>query len=118
MNLLLLVIAGCAYLANQLILKGIGVDFFHSYFNDVLAALILLAWSNLIARPAPAVARWVGSISGSAIIIGGASLVWEVATPQLLATSRSDPLDVAAYLVGGAIYVCLVALVRHRASAR
>lgn len=112
MNLLVLIGGFGAYLVNQWLLKSTGISFFHSQFNDVLAGLLLLAWSNLVAAPAPAIARWVASPRGAALLIGGASLVWEGVAPQLVAGARFDPLDVLAYFAGGALYLCLAALPR------
>lgn len=117
LNLFLLGLGGCGYLVNQAVLKAANAEFFQYYFNDVLAALILLAWSNLIAGGTPA-ARWVGSVGGSAVIIAGASLAWEVGAPWLLATAQSDPWDVLAYAGGGAIYLLLAAGRRHRLARR
>jgi hypothetical protein len=118
LNILLLI--GCfgAYLANQYIFKASGAEFFHSYFNDVLAGLIVLAWSNLIAFPAPKMARWIGSLQGAIIIVGGASFVWEVVAPNLLGRSRFDPLDVLAYFAGAALYVGIASLARNRSRTR
>ena len=73
-----------------------------SYGADVLAGAWILCFLNLLLvwsgrkmlKPVPAV-----------LFVLGCGVFWEYITPLYLARSVSDPLDVAAYLAGGIIYM-------------
>jgi hypothetical protein len=104
LNLSILACAACAYLANQWLFKGLDIAFFHAHFNDIVAGTILLAWSNLVASVSPRTAKWVGSARGSILILAGAGAAWEGLAPMVMATARADPVDLACYFLGGAIY--------------
>jgi hypothetical protein len=97
-----LALAGGAYALNRLAHAG---HFFSSYFDDVLAGAILLAWAGLLAPPGSGSAKFVRSPLGALIIIAGASFVWEVLVPIVLPRSIGDPLDVLAYFAGAALYL-------------
>lgn len=76
--------------------------FLSGYGADMLAGAWILCFLNLLLvwsgrktlKPVPAV-----------LFVLGCGVFWEYITPLYLARSVSDPLDVAAYLAGGIIYM-------------
>ena len=79
--------------------------FFAGYGADILAGAwilcflnMLLAWSGrgTIRRMMPAF-----------LFVFGCGIFWEYITPLYLSRSVSDPLDIAAYLLGGCIYMVI-----------
>ena len=79
--------------------------FFAGYGADILAGAwilcflnMLLAWSGrgTIRRMMPAF-----------LFVFGCGIFWEYITPLYLSRAVSDPLDIAAYLLGGCIYMVI-----------
>lgn len=79
--------------------------FFVGYGADILAGAwilcflnMLLAWSGrgTIRRMMPAF-----------LFVFGCGIFWEYITPLYLSRAVSDPLDIAAYLLGGCIYTVI-----------
>lgn len=105
LNALFLITGGLGYLLNVTVLKHTGVIFFSSYFNDVLAGAILLAFSNMLAADGTFSKRVVSSFGGGLAIIAAAVIVWEIVTPRVLQRSVGDPADALCYLVGALIYI-------------
>ena len=86
--------------------------FLSGYGADVLAGAwilcflnLLLAWSGR--RP---IRRMVWAV----LFVLGCGIFWEYITPLYLSRTVSDPVDVAAYLVGGCVYM----LIERRVSTR
>ncbi len=81
-----------------------------SYGADVLAGAWILCFLNLLLvwsgrktlKPGPAV-----------LFVLGCGLFWEYITPLYLDRAVTDPLDVAAYLAGGGIYMIMEWCVRR-----
>ena len=77
--------------------------FLSSYGADVLAGAWILCFLNLVMV-------WSGRkpvrrISLALLFVLGCGVFWEYVTPLYLSRAVSDPLDVAAYLAGGLIYI-------------
>lgn len=107
-------VAAVAFGANRWIGAG---GFFRDQFDDVLAGVILLSWSNLLARSSPA-ARLVCSPGGGLAIIAFASVVWELVIPRILPHRTADLLDVLAYIMGALIYLVVRASIRGQSGQR
>lgn len=92
------------YLINQKILKLTNYTFFKCYFNDLLAPIILLSFSNFLLN------LYSRTIKGKNIyiFISICGIFWEVITPLLKKDSVSDILDFAMYILGASIYMILV----------
>lgn len=105
LNAIILLACILTYLLNEAVLKDSGSAFFRSHFNDVLAAPILLAFSNLLAADGTASRRFVSSVPGSLLIVGAATITWEVLTPHVLRRSVADPFDALSYATGAVGYL-------------
>ena len=79
--------------------------FLSSYGADVLAGAWILCFLNLLLvwsgrRP-------IRRMAWAALFVLGCGVFWEYITPLYLNRVVSDPLDVAAYLAGGCMYMVL-----------
>ena len=77
--------------------------FFSGHGADVLAGAWILCFFNLILvwsgrRP-------IRRMGWAVLFVLGCGIFWEYITPLYLSRTVSDPLDVAAYLVGGCVYL-------------
>ncbi|MTI95725.1 MAG: hypothetical protein FH749_09625 [Firmicutes bacterium] len=105
LNLVIIVVVFMVYLFNQLVLKQLTWHFFvHWYINDILAAPLLLGYSNILLALSPYKLRiaGLGPVLLFMLVVG---LFWEVVTPLYKPTSVGDPWDLVAYLTGGGIYL-------------
>jgi hypothetical protein len=75
--------------------------FFSSYFNDLLAPLLLFSYINLILS---LIDKKMYSLKYLILIIILSSLVWEFIAPIFKPTSISDPIDILFYFIGTLIY--------------
>lgn len=75
--------------------------FFLSYFNDLLAPILLFSYINLILS---LIKQQIYSLKYLIIIILLCSLVWEYLAIFLKPTSISDPIDILFYILGTLIY--------------
>jgi len=75
--------------------------FFSSYFNDLLAPLLLFSYINLILS---LIDKKMYSLKYLILIIILTSLVWEFIAPIFKPTSISDPIDILFYFIGTLIY--------------
>ena len=104
LDIVVLLAGGVAYAVNR---QFTAPGFFNSYFDDVLAGAMLLAWSSLLASEGTQAHRVVTSVLGSLFIIAAASLVWECVAPLVLSRSTPDGFDVVAYFSGALTYLVL-----------
>lgn len=116
LNAITLALCAAAYLLNQALLKGTSVPFFTNHLNDVLAGVIILAWSDMLARSGSREEAFIRSPLGGTAIIAIASIAWEGVAPMFIRWSVGDPWDVLAYAVGGVIQ--RIAFMAHHANAR
>jgi hypothetical protein len=93
------------YLLNNQIFKqntaGALGDFLTCYFNDLMAPICLLAYSNILLGTRGKRLCRIGHILLFCLCAG---LVWEFLAPLINAGSVTDPADIAAYLSGGSLY--------------
>ena len=103
-------IASVLYAVNKLFLCSLRIVFFDWYFNDILAGIFFLAYTNLLLCPAKK--RLNGFFSNLLYILCW-GLAWEYVIPDFLpVNATSDIWDVAAYLTGGTIYATLMAILQ------
>jgi hypothetical protein len=111
---ILLLIIGIAAI-NQTLLKfrfdGVIGTFFNYYFNDVLAALLILVWTNVLMS---LIDRQFDNIFHIFLLTFTIALFWEYVTPLYKSGSTSDVLDVLAYLLGGVIYTIFIRLNKQK----
>jgi hypothetical protein len=103
------IIAVSLYALNQFYLKHhVIASFFHSYFNDVLAGITFITYSNmlffLVGKPQHCFQRLHTILS----LIIAAGWFWEYVTPLYRKDSVSDPIDILAYAIGAACYWLLL----------
>lgn len=100
-----LLIPGLGRIAEQMQAAEALYRLFASYGADILAGAwilcflnLLLVWSGCetIRRMMPAV-----------LFVLGCGIFWEYITPLYLSRSVADPWDIAAYLLGGCIYMVI-----------
>lgn len=77
--------------------------FLSGYGADILAGAWILCFLNLLLE-------WSGRspirrVSLAVLFVFGCGVFWEYITPLYLNRAVSDPLDVAAYMAGGLIYI-------------
>lgn len=103
-NATILIVTFIVYLINQKILKLTNYTFFKCYFNDLLAPIILLSFSNFLLN------LYNRTIKGKNIyiFISICGIFWEVITPLLKKDSVSDILDFVMYILGASIYMILL----------
>ena len=99
---------------NEIFLKGglLGVRwvFFRNHFNDFLAGIILIAYTNLILgfykNKTIRVLKF-RDVMGYMLIVG---LFWEFVTPIYWKSSVSDWWDLVSYLCGALVYYVVIKL--------
>lgn len=92
------------YVINQEILKSTNCIFFQYYFNDLLAPIVLLSFSNYLLNVYNKVIK--GKNIYLFIIICG--IFWELITPLYKKNSVSDIVDFIMYIIGANIYMLIV----------
>lgn len=103
-NIIILIITIIAYVVNQKILKLTNYIFFQYYFNDLLAPIIILSFSNYLLNLYNKVIK--GKNVYLFIIICG--IFWEIITPLYKKNSVSDIVDFIMYIMGANIYMLIV----------
>lgn len=96
------------YLLNKYYLRIVlYYPFFRFYFNDVLAGIVILAYSNIVISLSKVKFNLVSfkNIVIFNLLIG---LFWEYVTPLYYSKSTGDPLDVVAYVLGGIVYYFII----------
>ena len=79
--------------------------FFASYGADILAGAWILCFLNLLL--AWSGRRTTRRMMPTVLFVFGCGIFWEYITPLYLSRAVSDPLDIAAYLLGGCIYMVI-----------
>ena len=103
-----LLVAILSYFIN-LQLKGITDNIIiHCYFNDFLATIMILSWSNILLE-----SKYKGIYSFKYICLYTIllSIIWEYLTPLFLNRSVGDPLDVVAYFLGSFVYYLIYKII-------
>jgi len=75
--------------------------FFSSYFNDLLAPLLLFSYINIILS---LIDKKMYSLKYLILIIILSSFVWEFIAPIFKPNSISDPIDILFYFIGTMVY--------------
>ena len=105
MDLILLFVIATLYVLNNLFLKqntrGILREFLICYFNDIMAPIVLLAYSNILLGTK---GKRLYRIRHILLFCLCAGLVWEFFAPIIKKGSVTDPCDMIAYLFGGSVY--------------
>lgn len=93
---------------NQMLLKKTENTFFKGYLNDLLAPILLLAFSNFL------LSFYNKELKGKYIyiMIVICSMYWEFITPLYKKDSVCDILDIVMYMCGASIYNLLRFLVK------
>jgi len=104
-NFLIFIICIGLYGLNKLIfssIKNYKLNFFFaSYFNDILAPLLLFSYINLLLS---LIETKLYSLKYLILIIIVCSFVWEYLALFFKPTSVLDPLDIVFYVLGTLIY--------------
>ena len=107
-NFAILLICVLLYFFNNLFLKlqsTIFQEFFIGYFNDLLAPIFVLAYTNILLkkRGYNCICKLIHILI--LCILGG--IIWEVVAVYIKPTSVFDYFDFVAYMLGGFIYYIL-----------
>lgn len=104
-NISIFLIATLLYLFNEFILKknttGFVYYFFICYFNDILAPLLLLPYSNILLEKEQ---KQIVSLRNILVFMCVCGFVWEYLAPFMKPSSTTDIIDLIAYLFGGFLY--------------
>lgn len=100
LNIAIFIIFFIFYLLNELILKSLNNIFFTGYYNDILAPILLLSYSNFLLLKYNK--YFIGAKSFIFIVI--CSFIWEFFAPLIKSDAIMDFLDFIAYLTGCFIY--------------
>lgn len=108
-NIIIFIIVFMIYLINQNLLKKTENIFFMGYFNDLLAPILLLAFSNFL------LSFYGKELKGKNIyiVIIICSIYWEFITPLYKKNSVCDVLDIIMYMCGASIYSFLRFLIER-----
>lgn len=100
LNIVIFLICYLLYLLNESILKNLNNLFFTGYYNDILAPILLLSYSNFL------LSKYKKNLIGtkSFIFILVCSIIWEFFAPLIREGSVIDPFDFVAYLFGCFLY--------------
>jgi hypothetical protein len=113
LNWILLFASLSLYALNNYLLKGLdipGLDvFLVSYFNDVLAGVLILSYTNLLLH---LVKRVMSKLLTIFAFILCCSFVWEFVAPYFKAGAVFDWFDFVAYQLGGLLYWTLFRVYR------
>lgn len=92
------------YGLNELLLKNQDMIhwLFSGYFNDFLAPLLLLSYSNILIKMA--YNKTYNSFLGLSIGMLIVSLIWEYAAPYIKPGAVTDPYDIMSYYIGFIVY--------------
>ena len=108
-DLVLVIAVPILYFSNNYFFKWHTSGFLHyllvCYFNDFLASLLLLSFSNLLLATQKKALLSLPAIIPLCLIAG---FVWEYIAPLWKKTATTDALDVVAYIIGGLFYWALL----------
>lgn len=107
-DLIILVTVSLLYQLNNHYIKantiGIPHEFFVCYFNDLMAPMFMLSYSNILLRTVGRSITKILHIVAFCLLIG---TVWEFFAPFIKRGAVWDPLDIVCYLFGGLFYWAL-----------
>jgi hypothetical protein len=102
---ILLVLIPVLYFTNNSVIKahtaGLLHIFFVCYFNDLMAPLFLLSYSNILLWTVNKRCLKLKYIVAFCLTAG---FVWEFLAPCFKEGSVTDPLDLLCYVLGGILY--------------
>ena len=105
MDLIVICVIAVLYVLNNNVFKqntkGALREFFICYFNDFMASMFLLAYSNILLGTED---KRLGSIKYILPFCLCAGCIWEFLAPIIKRGSVTDPCDIIAYLLGGSMY--------------
>jgi len=108
-NVIITLLGVGLYAINQMYLKDhLEVKFFHCYFNDILAGLLIIAYINLLfilVEKSQYCLKRLWSILAVNVVIG---FFWEFITPFYRHNSITDNYDLFAYIFGGSLYYIVI----------
>lgn len=97
------------YAMNQFVFKRLFKNIIvHGYLNDTLAAVLLLAYANILLGRSRR-ERVIRSVLGASLLIIPAAAYWEFVAP-LYRNSVRDTYDFLAYAVGALVYIATARL--------
>lgn len=110
-NMIIFVTCVLLYGINELLLKRQDIMrwLFSGHFNDFLAPLLLLSYSNILIKIA--YNKTYNSFLGLSTGMLAVSLIWEYAAPYIKSGAVTDPLDIIAYYVGFMVYWIAIKLI-------
>ena len=108
-NLAIIAVVAVLYMLNQAVKGQISgpllAAFMSGYFNDIICGAGFMAYCNIFIELWKRPLRKILAIEAVLLCAG---LVWEYVTPILVKGSVSDLWDIAAYMLGGVIYWCIM----------
>ena len=87
----------------------------NNHLNDVLAAIVILAFSNVLLEKKY---RMIDNLLYIEIFVFCSGVFWEFVTPLYKTDSVSDVLDLVAYCLGGLVYWIVVKSIQMRRESR
>jgi hypothetical protein len=106
-----IIIAATLYAVNKLFLCSLHIVFFNWYFNDILAGIFFLAYTNLLLF---FVKRRIQKFLPCVFYIFFFGIACEYIFPPLLHINATDDIfDIIAYLIGSIIYASSVKILLH-----
>ena len=97
------------YLVNNYLIKPFyGLPLTGNYFNDILAGIVLLSFSNILLSFYSGKDILIKKFYIMMVFLLAAGLFWEYVTPLYKPGAVSDVLDIPAYMTGGIIYYVIV----------
>lgn len=106
-NALILIIALSLFFLNNIFFKSIHI-FFSFYFSDLLAAIVLFSFLNMVYMIK------IKNIWILLIITAGASFIWEYVALFIKKGAVFDLNDVFCYFISCLIYICLIHLYEYK----
>ena len=99
-NHIIIIFSIILYILNKISLSKYSL-FMSGYFNDILAGILLIAFTNLMFG---FINKSIYKFVHIEIYLFAVGIFWEYITPLYKTSSISDPIDILAYMVGGFIY--------------
>ena len=105
LDLIILVTVSLLYQFNNHYIKantaGIPHEFFVCYFNDLMAPMFMLSYSNILLHTVNRKITKLLYVIAFCLFIGA---VWEFFAPFIKKGAVWDPFDILCYLIGGLFY--------------
>lgn len=112
LNVVLTALCLVSYALSRLLLRHRCHNWFlKNHFSDVLAGILLPAYSNALIAMTPLKTRGFVRPCTILTLVFIAALFWEFVAPLFVRGSTSDPKDIIAYMLGGGLY-CLFNMAR------